>query len=944
MDDGLPHNCVQAIVQTRDGYLWLGTQDGLARFDGVRFTEFNRSNIPVMRNANILGLHQSRDDSLWISTGRGGLNRLKDGKFYHYGKAEGVVDDSGLGMIFEASDGSLWFGMVGGVSRYKDGKFTSYTKKTGFPVNIVRGMSEDAQSRLWLGTPQGVFCWNDGQVVQHFTAADGLRMTDVRAIHCDPDGILCGGVGDGLSLIADGKVATCVMDKRPAHNIITQVYPDSQGNLWVGSYGGLYRLAEGKLIAQLDDEGRTFDMVNAILEDRERNIWVGSRDGLIRLRTRRFTTYTQQQGLSCNNVISVLESRDGTIWAGTWGGGLNGLKDGIITEFNNSTPVPLMVLGLLEDHSGRIWAGTDWDEGLFRLDQNGCRRFTAKQGLPGGAIRVICQDRQGAFWVGTSRGLYRLSGERFHPFGAEHGMGEQAVAAICEDGAGNLWVGTVDGLWRLRNSTLTKFTTASGLSDNTIGALYANHEGNLWVGTSGGGLNRFKDGRFTAYTMKQGLFSNNIYEILEDDNGWLWMTSQRGVFRVSRMNFDKLDRGTAAILNSISYGKADGLASEVCSMVAKPSIWKSRDGRLWFATTRGVSVIDPNSGAKENHSPAPVVLERVIADKQPFPAEETIPVTSPVRIPPGRGELEFCYTALSFGVPEKTRFKYRLEGVDPDWVEAGARRVAYYNHVYPGKYRFRVLARNNDTPWAESGASADIILLPHLWQTWWFKVLLGVGVALGIFGLHRARLGQLRQLEALRLRIAANLHDEVGSNLSAISLLSRKVQKGGAAHEEGREDLAAINRIAARTANSIREIVWFINPEYDTLQDLVLRMEEAARTMLAGVDCQFQSSQAHYSSKLPLHLRQNLFLLFKEALTNVAKHSRASRVEINVAERDDTWKLSIRDNGVGFHPDAIHSGNGLKNLRQRAARLAGTLEIKSQPGEGTNVVFSMRMP
>jgi ligand-binding sensor domain-containing protein len=944
MDDGLPHNCVQAIVQTRDGYIWLGTQEGLARFDGVHFTLFNQANVPVLHNANILGLHESRDGSLWISTGRGGLNRLKDGKFFHYGKAEGVADDSGLGLIFEASDGSLWFGMVGGVSRYRDGKFTTFAKKTGFPADIVRGMSEDPQGRLWLGTPGGVFCWKDGRVIRQFTTADGLRMNDVRAVRCDREGTLCGGAGDGLSCIQDAKVTTCVMDKGPAHNIITQVYPDSQGNLWVGSYGGLYRLVDGKLISQLDDKGRTFDMVNALLEDRERNLWVASRDGLIRLKTRRFTSYTQQQGLSCNNVISVLESRDGTIWAGTWGGGLNRLKDGIITEFKSSSPVPLLVLGLLEDHDGCIWAGADWDGGLFRFGQNGCQHFTAKQGLTGGAVRVVYEDRQGACWVGTGGGLYRLDGERFHPFGAEHGMGREVVRAICEDSDGNIWVGTNDGLWRLRNATFTKFTTANGLSHNTTGALYADHEGNLWIGTSGGGLNRFKNGQFTTYTTKQGLFSDSIFEILEDDNGWLWMTSQRGVFRVKRKDFDNLDRGTAATLNSISYGKTDGLASEVCTVVAKPSAWKSRDGRLWFATTRGLSVIDPNSPIKEDRSPAPVVLERVIADKQPFPAEEMMPVASPIRIPPGRGDLEFHYTALSFGMPERNRFKYRLEGVDPEWVEAGSRRVAYYNHIYPGKYRFRVVTRNNDSSWTDSGPWADIVLLPHLWQTWWFKVLLGAGIALGAFGLHRIRLAQFRQLEALRLRIAADLHDEVGSNLSAISLLSRKVQKCGAAHEEGREDLAAINRLAARTANSIREIVWFINPEYDTLEDLVLRMEVAAKTMLAGVDCQFQSSPAHCSRKLPLHLRQNLFLLFKEALTNVARHSQASRVEINVAERDHTWQQSIHDNGVGFHPHAARSGNGLKNLRQRAARLEGTLDIKSQPGQGTNVVFSMRIP
>ena len=389
---------------------------------------------------------------------------------------------------------------------------------------------------------------------------------------------------------------------------------------------------------------------------------LGRENGLIRLKARRFTSYTQQQGLSCNNVTSVLESRDGTLWAGTWGGGLNQLKEGMAAEYSSKQPVPLLVLGLLEDHLGRLWAGSDWDAGLFRLDPEGCKHFAARQGLAGGAVRVVYEDRKGNCWVGTSGGLYRLNGERFRAYGVDQGLTGQAVRAICEDGDGSLWVATNDGLWRLRDGTFTKFTTADGLSNSTTGALYPDRQGNLWIGTTGGGLNRFRAGKITAYTAQQGLFSNSIYEILEDDNGWLWMTSARGIFRVNRKDLDDLDRGAAPTINSIAYGKADGLASEVCSMVAKPSAWKGRDGRLWFATTRGVSVIDPNSAAKEDRSPAPVVLEQVIGDKHSFPAEQTLPVASPIRIPPGRGELEFHYTALSFGVPERTLFKYQARG------------------------------------------------------------------------------------------------------------------------------------------------------------------------------------------------------------------------------------------------------------------------------------------
>ena len=295
-------------------------------------------------------------------------------------------------------------------------------------------------------------------------------------------------------------------------------------------------------------------------------------------------------------------------------------------------------------------------------------------------------------------------------------------------------------------------------------------------------------------------------------------------------------------------------------------------------------------------------------------------------------------------MPERNSFKYKLEGVDLDWVEAGSRRVAYYNNIYPGEYRFHVLARNSDTAWGEPGALVDIILLPHVWQTWWFKVALAAVLGLVFFALHRLRLARVREVEALRLRIAADLHDDVGSNLGTISLLSRKVQKDGAVREGEQEDLAAINRISMQTANSIREIVWFINPEYDTMQDLVLRMKEAAYAGPAGIECHFQTSEVGLSNHLPPQFRQNFFLLFKEALANATKHSSASRVDINISQKDHLWQLSVRDNGKGFDSAAAHSGNGLKNMRLRAAKLKGNLEITSHPGRGTEVLLSTKIP
>ena len=945
IEDGLPRNAVQAVAQTRDGYLWVGTQGGLARFDGVSFTVFDRSNVPQMTNANVLALHEAQDGSLWIATGWGGVLRLKNGRFTHYGHNEGLAHDAVLSLIYETHDGALWFGTLKGLSRFKDGKFTSFGEANGLSSDVVKGMCEDHEGNLWLATAQGVDCWSNGVVTRRFNRSTGLRSDDTRAVCCDAQGTVWLGAGDTLLRVQHGQLTTFRQGASTPYNLITRLYSDRHGTLWVGTEAGLCRFVEGRFVPELNPDGLNYDLVNSICEDQEGDIWVGSRDGLIRFRRKRFSVYGEQQGLSYNNVTSVLEDRAGTVWVGTWGGGVNRLLQGSIIHGLGTESSPVFVLGLLEGAQGGIWAGSDYDGGVYHLQGGRLRRYGTRQGLPGNAIRVLCQDQASNLWVGASSGLYRRQGERFVPFGRQHGMGEPVVRALCQDHDGNLWVGTESGLWRVQGEQVTRFGEAQGLSSERVIAIYQDGDATLWFGTGGGGLNRYKDGRFFPITTRQGLFSDGICEILEDNQGWLWMSSLRGIFRVKRSHLDWLAEGRLQRVQSVAYGRADGMWTEVCSSVAKPGAWKSKDGRLWFATLKGLCVIDPSTLAEDERRPPPVVLERVLADKQPVSGCDPQPLPQTIRVAPGQGELEFDYTALSFRVPERNCFKYRLEGIDSDWVNAGTRRVAFYNNLPPGKYRFQVLAQSSDGLWNESGASAEIVLLPHFWQTWWFRLAVAGLCGLGVLGLHQMRLARFRELEALRLRIAADLHDELGSNLSALSLLSRKLLKRGSASQEEQEDLLALNRISGQTSNAIREIVWLINPEYDTLQDLALRMEVTARALLGGLECRFECHQPQGTTRLAPQRRQNVYLLFKESVTNAAKHARASRVDIKVNQSDHTWELTVQDNGVGFDPAAAHRGNGLKNLHRRAARLDGVLDIHSRTGGGgTTVKFSMKLP
>ena len=940
-DAGLPNNTVQAVVQTRDGYLWVGTQYGLARFDGERFTVFRRKNVPEMKNANIMGLREARDGSLWIATGSGGVLRLREGNFVHYGKTDGLAHDYTLGPVIETADGAIWIGTLGGLSRFKDGKFKNFDEHSGLSNNAVRDLCEDGEGNLWIGTGKGLDYLTGDGVIRPAPVANGLKGADIRAICCDKQGTIWFGTGNELHRFSKGRHATFPQGTGLPYNIIRRLYPDREGNLWVGSYGGVSRFVNSAFVSEPGSDGLSFDLVNALFEDREENMWIGSRDGLTQLRANRLTTFTAKQGVPNNNVMSVLEDRSGTIWIGTWGGGLSRLKNDAFVIYTNQAEVPVLTLALHEDHSGRLWAGTDYAGNLFRIEGETVKHFGGSQGLPGRAIRVIYEDSKTNLWIGTSRGLYVGKDGRFRPSG-EQGLSTPIIREILEDHAGNLWVGTEEGLWQLRQGKATKFTKQQGLPGNAVIALYEDAAGDLWIGTAGNGLSWFHNGSFVSFTTANGLFSDTILEILEDDHGWFWMSCPRGVFRVEHHDLELLAEGAVRQVASIAYGKGDGMASELCNGVSKPGAWKSSDGRLWFATSKGVSVIDPASVTHEDRSAPAVVLERVVVDKHSFPTQETLPVTALIKVPPGNGDLEFDYAALCFRAPERNRFKYKLEGINSDWVDAGSHRVAYYHNVPPGDYRFQVIACNNNGLWNEAGASASILLSPHIWQTSWFHMSVIAAIGLIFLGLHRFRVAHFREIDRFRLRLAADLHDDVGSNLSTISLLTRRAQKHHALGEPAGEDLAAIGRIARQTANAIREIVWLINPEYDTMQDLVMRMREAADSILAGIECEFKSPPVDLSHKLTLQFRQNLFLLYKEALTNVARHAQASRVEINVAQQDQSWRLSVHDNGVGFDPGASYSGNGLKNLRQRAVKLSGELTIESRPGLGTTVSFSSK--
>jgi ligand-binding sensor domain-containing protein/signal transduction histidine kinase len=979
VEEGLPHNQVQAIAQTRDGYLWLGTRDGLARFDGMQFTIFGPRNTPQIKNGYIAALCVDREGSLWIGT-YSGLVRLKDGEFSHFDVKEGLPRGH-VTALRTAKDGAVWIGTTNGVFRYREGKFAQYSSTNGLASDLVTAIGEDRDGAIWVGTGDGLSRIWQGEIT-NLTSANGLPNNTVLSVCQDREGRLWFGSNNGLFARENEQFLTYKTRHGLSDNFISAIYQDREGELWAGTFSGLSRFRDGRFFTELNNDGLNYDKVLAIFEDRESNLWIGSRDGLTRLIPRRFTAIDKRYGLTHNNVMSVREDRNGTMWIGTWGGGLNQMKDGLLRAYTTTNGFPHdLILSTAEASDGSLWAGADFDGGLIRLLDGKITHYNRRDGLLNAGVRVIHEDKAGNLWIGTSHGLSRLKNGKFINYTRKDILPGEVVRVICEDRTGALWFGTDGGLSRWDNGHFTNYTTNNGLSDNSVLAMYEDKEGNLWIGTASGGLNRIRGGnasstgppQFTAYTSKQGLFSDEVLSILEDDHGWLWMSCSRGIFRVHKRDLDELDQGKIKSFNSIAYGKADGLESTLCNGVAQPAAWKSHDGRLWFPTTKGLISVAPDLPLSRVW--LPIFIEEVLADKKPMlhgqpimlpPVgndEESSAGNLNLQVPPGRGELEFHFTALNFRNPEKSLFRYRLDGVDTDWIDTGSRRVAHYNNISPGAYRFRVMACNSDGVWNESSAALAITLAPQFWQTWWFRFLAWIGIAagLGSIVLIVTRWRLQRKLELLqqqaavekeRGRIAKDIHDDLGSSLTRIMMLGERV-----AEDINKPDALAghVDKIvtsARATVQAMDEVVWAVNPENDSLDGLIGYINQYATQLFENtkVRCRLEMPQFSPRLTLPAEVRHDLFLAVKEALHNVLKHAGASEAHVKVWETEGRVEITVSDNGCGFDPvshnrngngNAVRSGHGLANMRKRMEEIGGEMKVVAAAGLGTQIRFGV---
>jgi ligand-binding sensor domain-containing protein len=949
VDDGLPQSSVLSIVQARDGYLWLGTFGGLVRFDGVQFRVFTPNNSGRLPSSRILSLFEDSRSQLWIGTEEGFLARYAGNQF-SVCSPQGWAKLSGYIQGFaEAQDGSLWLlNPQRELMRLPAGQAMKVGTNSEILGTNVTAIAGDGQGRIWIAAGRQIGFWERRQFVDVLKVE---RNEELNAV------VLAGSPKGGCWVAADGRLRKLgpegiAVDYGPfpwSKGNVVRMVEDHADQVWMGTYGsGLYCYDTSGLAHKFSTEdGLPGGFIRSLCEDCEGNIWVGMEGyGLARVKPVVFQSYGRKQGLAGDGVSSVCEGADGELWIGLIGDGLDRFQNGQIQHFGTAEGLPNdYVWSVLCSRDRRLWVGT-WGGGLCRLEG---RRFVPSDSPAecGGIVCALFEDSQGGIWLGQQRaksGIVCLREGKPMVFDLASSFAGTDVRALAEGKDGSLWIGTQgDGLYRLKNGQQQHLGRAQGLNNLYIRSLCVDSDGALWIGTYGGGLNRFKDGQFGSVTTRQGLVSDALGFIAEDDFGNLWCSSLAGVFRASKADLARVADGKVSWLQCLRFTKSDGLPSVECTGGCQPSGCKTRDGRLWFPTVRGLAVVDPRAITK-NRRPPPVAIERVLAEG----GERSLAIevadmetgnspAQPLRLMPGVQRLQIQYTALSLTEPMKVCFKYRLEGLEDSWVEAGTRRSVNFSHLPPGAYRFCVQACNNDGVWNEAGASVALEVPPRFWQTWWFRGLCAFLVVAAFAGIYELRLLSERKVTRVRLRIATDLHDEIGSNLGSIALLSELCPKRS-------EELEEIQRVAVQTVAALRDIVWFLDPAADNLSELVARLKDTARTMLPGIPFDFAAEGEGLPLRPSLHLRRNLLPMFKEILHNAAKHSHARRVAISVKISARQMRLEIADDGVGFEAAKVRRGNGLKNLRRRTGELKGRLEVRSEPGKGARFELTVPIP
>jgi len=946
--DGLPQSSVVAIAQTPDGFLWVTTLGGLARFDGRTFRTFDTTTNPELPNSRFGGMVVDVTGQLWVTLQSRELLRFVDGTFDVMDVADGLPQplilrlfQSRRGLVVETETGTVvWNG-----DRFvADPEVQAPREASGL---TFAGISAGFEARWYRDTAGRAYRYRAGRLTRtvNLPGLGAYEDRSGRLWTLQAEGVLA-------SMLPDGVVQTYGPRAGQVGLGLLSHVEDPDGTLWFLSPNGLARFREGRFRSFTTDDGLPDNYVRIIFRDREGTHWVGSNTGLTRLVDQAITSFTAEDGLEADNTYPVLQDRSGAIWIGGWPG-LTLFRDGVFEpvaakyKLLNRTGRPLSVLSLMEARDGAIWGGTV--AGLFRISSDRTETLNVPTTF---GVHFLAEGPGTDLWVGTDNGLRRYRDGAFSLVLRPDATTGGETSVMFVDRAGTHWVGNIDGLARVTGETLGQVGAETGFTGKRVRAIHQDASGTLWFGTYDTGLFMYREGRFSRFTVREGLPTNGAFRIIEDEQGRFWISSNVGIYRVARADLEAVAGGRQRTVTAVLYGREDGMASAEANGLGQPSGIRARDGRLWFPTQRGVSIIDP-AELTHNTTPPPVTFLDLSIGGFPRVERDRIEVRS------GSTEFQARYAALTFVRPEQARFRYRMEGLDTEWVEAGTDRTARYSALPFGTYTFRVIAANRDGVWNEEGASVTIAVIPPFYRTTWFLGVVCAAVALITFGAYRWRIGTLERRQALqeafarqlidsqetdRRRIAAELHDGVSQTLVVMKNWAHFGEQALTDDSPVRKKLGDISDAASQALGEVRDVVQDLVPYHLERQGLGESIRETAHRVCdaAGIsmECRIEAIDGRLSPQTALRL----FRVFQEGLNNVVKHSGASAAWLELIEDPTGIRLTIRDNGKGFDPAAVTptssgDGFGLMAMTERARMMGGALRVESAPGRGTTLTI-----
>jgi len=931
---------IQAMAQTTDGYLWLGTGNGLIRFDGIRFVRWEAGPGEELPSRDIRCLLSSSRGGLWIGTAFG-IARFDRGRLVRYPAADRTLG-AVISMVEDPS-GSLWILHVRDTNASlailrQDGSVRTYGPADGLPDQRLAAIYQDRAANLWIGSNGGLCRWSPGTRA----ACSSVPSRQIRSVVGGSSGELLA-IDGARSVVRfrDGRFEPVVMGLENASFPLEVMMRDRDGNIWIGTAGqGLLRLRGGRVERLTRKDGLSSDHISALLEDREGNLWAGTAGGIDRFSVPKSIHLSTLDGLSSDVITSVCATHQGATWVGTSGGGLNRIEADRITPYRMDSGLPsTTVHSLYSDAGGRLWAGTT--RGLAYLSEGRFVETRTPDGAPLDRVFAITGDASGTVWLADTKNRLLAIRNGVARALSIPGAETKQIHQLQIDRHGRLWVGFYQGgVVSLKRDSAKFYGAEDGLTGGPVQAIYEDRTDAIWVGT-GAGLCRFRNGSWTAWTAHHGLPEGGVQAIVEDNRDGLWLATGNGLLRLGMAELNQTPDGSPGHLAFAQYGPGDGLRLANTFSMMGPRLARSDDGRLWICTEDGIAIVDP-ARIRSNPLPPPVVIEQVLVDGRP------VEINSASEIAFRGREMQITYTGLSLVVPERVRFHYKLDGLDRTWTDAGTRRNVVYVNLPPRRYRFRVIACNNDGVWNTSGASLAFRLAPYFYQTTWFAVSCGGVLALLIWGFHLLRVRRLVsrfQLVAQeRARVTRELHDSLLQGFSGVvyqlEAAARLFESNPELSKERLEH--AINQADQSLGETRRTIMSMRLPALEN-HTLPEALSVIGAELTKGTPTTFHLTVRGLIRQLGYDVQANIYLIGREAITNAVNHADARRILAQMTYSEKEVRLTVEDDGSGFDLEAAAAKKdhwGVAGMRERANQIGASFTLESAPGRGTKIAVS----